>query len=52
MFDNLTIRPKGKNEKLPKKMKRLVVLETTAGASFADLKDYKVCICFVVNRVE
>jgi len=40
----LLSRPKGKNEKLPKKMKRLVVLETTAGASFADLKDYKVAV--------
>ena len=39
-------------EKLPKKMKRLVVLETTAGASFADLKDYKVGICSVVIGVE
>ena len=38
-----TTRPKGEIKNLPKKMKRLVVLETTEGASFADLKDYKVC---------
>ena len=35
-------RPKGKDKNLPKKMKRLVVLEKSSGSGFAGLKDYKV----------
>ena len=33
-------------------MQRLVVLDTSAGSSFADLKDYKVGGCDIGSRVE
>ena len=45
----MTYRPKWEGKILPKKMRRLVVLETSAGSSFADLKDYKVAIMWVVG---
>jgi len=40
----LLSRPKVEGKNLPKKMKRLVVLETAEGSSFADLKHYKVAV--------
>merc|ERR1719317_799015 len=40
----LLSRPKWEEKKLPKKMRRLVVLDTSTGSSFADLNDYKVAV--------
>merc|ERR1719317_1776480 len=40
----LLSRPKWEEKILPKKMRRLVVLDTSSGSSFADLKDYKVAV--------